>query len=418
MTPATRGNLLLGQSGGPTAVINASLVGALNEARRYEQIEHTFGSCYGIKGVLDDDLLDLQLLPDSVWQTLLRTPSAALGSSRYRLQPGDAQRIAQILRQRNIRYFLYIGGNDSADTAHQIALAAVEIGYDLRVLCIPKTIDNDLPHTDHCPGYGSAARFVAMATMDSALCTEAMPDHYPVKIIEIMGRNAGWLVGATTLGKEDPEDAPHLVYLPERPFDVDHFLAQVQEIHRQIGFVIVVIAETIRDAQQQPVGSAGARGQDAFGHPLISGAAQYLTRLVQQELGLRSRFDKPGDFQRMSSALVSTTDRDEAYLVGRMGVRYALRGATDRMVTLVRRPGPRYACETGLADLASVANTQRLLPDAFIDPAGAGMTEAFRAYALPLVGEPLPRYPRLLRMRTPPRGALYMGDDTVREDPV
>lgn len=376
-------------------MMNASLVGVVHEASRYEQITDILGSRYGIKGVLTGDLIDLRQQPASTWSALMNTPSAALGSSRYKLQSGEAQRIVQLLRQQNIRYFLYIGGNDSADTAHQIAQVATEVGYDLRVLCIPKTIDNDLPHTDHCPGYGSAARFVALATMDSALCTEAMPDHYPVKIIEIMGRNAGWLAGATTLGKERAEDAPHLVYLPERPFDAERFLAQVQEIYRQIGFVIIVVAQNIRDAQQQPVGAVGARGHDAFGHPLISGAAEYLTTLVQQELGLRTRFDKPGDLQRMSSATVSTTDREEAYLVGRMAVRYILRGMTDRMVTLVRYPGPRYACETGLVDLASVANTQRLLPDEFIDASGTGMTEAFCNYALPLIGEPLPRYVRL-----------------------
>jgi len=391
----THGNLLLGQSGGPTAVINASLVGAVHEARRYDQIGDILGSRYGVKGVLANDFIDLRRQPDSVWQGLLHTPSAALGTSRYKLQPGDAQRIVQILRQRNIRYFLYIGGNDSADTAHQIALAAAEVGYDLRALCIPKTIDNDLPHTDHCPGYGSAARFVALATMDSAMCTAAMPDHYPVKIIEIMGRNAGWLAGAATLGKEHEEEPPHLVYLPERPFDAERFLERVREIYREVGYVIVVVAETIRDTRHQPLGSVGDRGHDAFNHPLVSGAAQYLTELVQKELGLRSRFDKPGDLQRMSSATVSKTDRDEAYLVGRMAVRYVLRGMTDRMVTLVRHAGPHYACETGLVDLASVANTQRALPDAFIDQTGTGMTETFRSYALPLIGEPLPRYAHL-----------------------
>jgi 6-phosphofructokinase len=390
-----KGSLLIGQSGGATAVINASLAGAVQEALRSDQLDGIYGALHGIEGVLERQIIDLRRENHETWSQVLATPSAALGSCRYKLKPEDPARALDMLRALDVRYFLYIGGNDSADTAHRIALAAREADYDLRVIGIPKTIDNDLPITDHCPGYGSAARFIALATIDSALCTEAIPRHYPVKIIEVMGRDAGWLAAASALGKEQPEDAPHLIYVPERPFSRERFLAAVREVYQAIGYVVVVVAETIRDEQGQPLGAAGAQGADAFAHPLLSGTAQTLVELVKRELGLRARFDKPGDLQRMSSVAVSGVDRSEAYLVGRVAVSYALRGASDQMVTLIRQPGPRYACETGLAGLEAIANAQRLLPDNFLDASGTGVTQAFYDYALPLIGEPLPQHVRL-----------------------
>lgn len=389
------GHLLIGQSGGATAVINASLVGAVHEALAADDIVGIYGARHGIEGVLRQDFVDLRQESDATWSGLLTTPSAALGSCRYRLQPEDPERALAILRELGVRHFVYIGGNDSADTAHRIARAASAADYDLRVICVPKTIDNDLPATDHCPGYGSAARFIALATMDSALCTEAIPTHYPVKIIEVMGRDAGWLAAASALGKERAEDAPHLVYVPERPFSRSRFLDAVREMHQTYGYVVVVVAETIHDEDGHQLGEVGHQGTDAFGHRLLSGAAQSLVSLVREELGLRARFDRPGDLQRMSSACVSSTDREEAYQVGRAAVRAVLAGETDKMVTLARVPGPVYACETGLVSLDAVANVQRLLPVDYLDVTGTMPTLAFRDYALPLLGEPLPRHVRL-----------------------
>ncbi|HEY7122378.1 MAG TPA: 6-phosphofructokinase [Ktedonobacterales bacterium] len=391
-----KGNLLIGQAGGATAVINASLVGAMHEALRHEdQIGGIYGALHGIEGVLKRQIIDLRQESHDSLNGLLMTPSSALGASRYKLQPDDPQRALETLRALNVRYFFYIGGNDSADTAHRIALAAEEAGYDLQVIAIPKTIDNDLPETDHCPGYGSAARFIALATLDSALCTEALPQHYPVKIIEVMGRDAGWLAAASALGKERPEDAPHLIYVPERPFIREQFLTDVQEVYRAVGYVVVVVAETIRDAQGQALGAVGAQGTDAFGHALLSGTAATLVELVKTELGLRARFEKPGDLQRMASMAVSSVDRTEALLVGQMAVQAAMRGVTGKMITLVRQPGPDYACTTGLADLEAIANAQRLLPNEFLTPQGTGVTQAFFEYARPLIGEALPRHVRL-----------------------
>jgi 6-phosphofructokinase 1 len=303
------------------------------------------------------------------------------------------------LRQYDLRYLLYIGGNDSADTAHRLALAAQHVNYDLRVISVPKTIDNDLPFTDHCPGYGSAARFLATATRDSALNTISIPWHYPVKIIETMGRDAGWLAASSALGKRDESDPPHIILVPEQRFNADRFLKQVEEVYRQLGYVIVVAAETIHDEGGQALGASGQVGTDAFHHPLLSGAAQYLVELVIDRLKLRARFDKPGDLQRMASFLISHTDREEAYLVGKMGMNALLGGESDKMITLVRHEEPAYYCTTGLADLVQVANAQRLLPDEYLDESKTMVTRAFYDYALPLIGDPLPEPARLEHIR-------------------
>lgn len=395
MSSKIPGNLIIGQSGGATAVINASLVGAVQAAFADQRIGAIYGMLHGIEGLLKEDLIDLRQQSVGIWQQLLHTPSAALGSCRYKLHDHDLERAIEILKRYDIRYMLYIGGNDSADTAHRLAEAAQQMGYDLSILSIPKTIDNDLPFTDHCPGYGSAARFIAQATQDSALNTISIPWHYPVKIIETMGRDAGWLTASSALGKRDESDPPHILLIPEQPFIANHFLAQVEEVYKKVGYVVVVAAETIRDDQGQTLGSVGQVGVDAFQHPLLSGAAQYLVDLVKRELKLRARFDKPGDLQRMSSAHISVTDRDEAYLVGKMGVHALLDDESDKMVTLIRHDEPTYHCITGLAELDKVANVQRLLPDSYLNQNKTMVTPAFYAYALPLIGGPLTQHTRL-----------------------
>jgi 6-phosphofructokinase len=395
---AIGGNLIIGQSGGATAVINASLVGAYEAALAGEHIEGIYGMLYGVQGLLREEIVDLRAESNHVWPGLLHTPSAALGTCRYKLQDRDPERIIDILRGYDIRYMLYIGGNDSADTAHRLAMAARHAGYDLQAISVPKTIDNDLPVTDHCPGYGSAARFLALATMDSTMNTISIPWHYPVKVIETMGRDAGWLAASSTLGKRDENDAPHIILVPEQRFNAERFLEQVEQVYRRIGYVVVVAAETIRDEQGQQLGAINQAGTDAFNHPLLSGTAEYLVELVKQHLKLRARFDKPGDFQRMAAFAVSQTDLEEAYVVGKMGVQALLAGESDKMVTLVRHTEPAYHCTTGLADLAQIANAQKLLPDYFLDESRMMVTQAFYAYALPLIGEPLPRYTRLQKI--------------------
>ncbi len=399
LSATTRGNLILGQSGGATAVINASLVGAIEAAMEDNRIDGIYGMLHGIEGLLKEDLIDLRQQPADLWSHLLNAPSAALGSCRYKLQTNDIEHALDILRRYDIRYMLYIGGNDSADTTHRLAQAAQHSGYELQAISIPKTIDNDLPFTDHCPGYGSAARFIALATLDSTMNTIAIPWHYPVKVIETMGRDAGWLAASSALGKRDDADPPHIILVPEQTFAAERFLEQVDSIYRRFGYVVIVAAETIRDEKGQPLGARGQVGTDAFHHPLLSGAAQYLVELITQQLKLRARFDKPGDLQRMASNCISFTDRDEAYLVGQMGIRALLHGETDKMVTLVRHDNPKYYCTTDLVELAKVANVQRLLPDEYLDESKTMVTSAFCDYALPLLGDPLPRHGRLKMTR-------------------
>ncbi len=402
MPSTSHNNLLIGQSGGATAVINASLVGAVRAALADARIDGIFGMLYGIEGLLKEQLVDLRQQPEQLWSQLMHTPSAALGTCRYKLQDADPERAIEILRRYHIRYLLYIGGNDSADTSHRLAAAAQHVGYGLQTISIPKTIDNDLPFTDHCPGYGSAARFIALATMDSSMNTISIPSHYPVKIIETMGRDAGWLAASSVLGKRGEDDPPHIILIPEQPFNADRFLQQVEQVYRRVGYAVVVASETIRDEQGNALGAIGQVGQDAFQHPLLSGTAQYLVQLVTQHLKLRARFDKPGDLQRMASNSISRTDRDEAYLVGQMGVRAVLNGENDKMVTLVRQTNGGYACTAGLVELAQVANEQRLLPDDYLNADKTMVTQAFYDYALPLIGDPLPIYPSLKKIGVHP----------------
>jgi len=399
LTLKIRKNLIIGQSGGATAVINASLVGAVEAALADERIEGIYGMLHGIEGLLKEDLIDLRHQPSHTWPRLLHTPSAALGTCRYKLKDEDPGRAIAILRRYDIHYLLYIGGNDSADTTHRLAQAARHAGYDLHVISVPKTIDNDLPFTDHCPGYGSAARFIALATMDSSMNTRSIPWYYPVKVIETMGRDAGWLVASSALGKRDESDPPHIILVPEQRFNAARFLRQVEEIYRQVGFVVVVVSESMRDEQGRALGAIGQVGTDAFQHPMLSGAAQQLVELVKKETKLRARSDKPGDLQRMASFSVSHTDREEAYLVGKMGINALLNGESDKMITLVRHTEPAYHCTTGLVELAGIANVQRLLPAKYLDESKTMVTPAFYDYALPLIGDPLPAYAQLEKIR-------------------
>jgi len=388
--------LLVAQSGGCTAVINSSLVGVVDAALEEPRIDAIYGARFGIRGVLTHDYVDLGLQSRATLERVRRTPSAALGSARYKLSDEECLLVLDHLACRDIRYFLIIGGNDSADTAHRLHRAAAERGQALCVVAVPKTIDNDLPETDHCPGFGSAARFLAQCTADGGRDAEAMRHWDPVKVVEVMGRNAGWLAAATALGVREERDAPHLIYVPERPFDLQAFLEDVKEVHARLGYCVAVVAETVRDAQGRPVGLLDGPAQvDAFGHPVIAGTAAALCGIIGGELGLKARFDKPGTMQRMSLALASETDLQEAYEAGRAGVRAALAGHSGSMVTLERVSDEPYRCVMGLAPVERIANVQRLLPAEFLHPSRPWITDAFLSYARPLLGGPLLEYGRL-----------------------
>ncbi|HET7037672.1 MAG TPA: diphosphate--fructose-6-phosphate 1-phosphotransferase [Thermomicrobiaceae bacterium] len=390
----TGGRLLVAQSGGATAVINSSLVGVV-EAARAGGLD-VLGARRGIEGILAGDLVDLGRQPRAVLDRLRRTPSAALGTTRQRLDDERAARAVALLTRRGIRLVAYIGGNDSADTALRLAAAARAAGQELAVVSVPKTIDNDLPGTDHCPGYGSIARFLALAARDAGRDTEASAALHPIKLIEVMGRDAGWIAAAAALGQDTPGEAPQLIFFPERPaHDLDGFVAEIAAAYEIHGQVVAVVPETIKDAAGRPL-AGEVRWRDSFGHPYTPGPGPALARAVEDRLNLRARFDKPGTIARMFMAAVSEPDLAEAYAVGAEAVRLLRQGVSGVMVTLERVSDEPYSVRTGSVPLEQVANRERLLPDDFIAPNGRAVTAAFRRYALPLIGGPLPPYARLL----------------------
>lgn len=399
MSEKIKGNLIVGQSGGPTAVINSSLCGVIQEAQKHSQIQNIYGMLNGVQGLLEGKIIDLGRQKTSIIEGLKRTPAAALGSCRHKLSAEDYNRILDIFKAHNIRYFLYIGGNDSMDTAHRVEQLAKSTGYELRCIGIPKTVDNDLEVTDHCPGYGSVARWNAIATKDAGRDTEAIGIVDKVKIIETMGRDAGWITAATALAKDSDDSAPHLVYLPERPFSEEKFLADVESVYRKFGHVLVAVCEGLKDKDGKYItASDRAIDTDRFGHKQLGGVADYLCNIIANNLKLKARFDKAGTIQRSSMVCVSKTDLKEAYMVGVKAVKYTLKGISDHMVTLVRESNAPYKCVTGLAKLEDVANAQKQVPDHFINTEGNFVTEAFIEYAKPLIGSPLPEYVRIERI--------------------
>ena len=392
------GTLVVGQAGGATAVINASLVGVFAGALA-AGFGRVLGMRHGIEGLLGDDLTDLGAQPADALAAVRRTPSAALGTGRYKLRDGDLDRALAVLERHDARALVYIGGNDSADTAHRIGEAARAAGRDLAVVAVPKTIDNDLPATDHCPGYPSLARFLGNAVRDATYDTLGAPRLYPVKVVEVQGRDAGWVAAAGTLGfGADEVDLLPLLCLPERPFpDAEALLAAIEARVAARGWCVAVVPETLRDAAGRPIGGSEPEYVDAFGHPYYPSPGAAIVRLVTTRLGQRARFDKPGTIARMAGALASPIDLEEAYALGRTAAAHAAAGRTDLMVTLEREADDPYAWRIGEAPLLEVANVARFVPPEFIGGDGTSVTDAFRRYALPLLGpEPFPVYGRLL----------------------
>ena len=387
--------MLVIQSGGSTPVLNRSLFGLVREAQERGGYGGIYGAARGLEGLLSRRLLELSTVSDTRWRRIARTPGAALGSSRRRLREEEVPALLEILTEYDVRSLFIVGGNDSAETGRRIAEETRGEG-SLTVIHVPKTIDNDLAVTDHSPGYGSAARFVALAAMGAGRDAETMGKESPIAVIEVMGRDAGWLAASAALARRDEMDAPHVVCVPEVPIDEQRFISEVEEAYRRFGFAVAVVAENARSPSGAPGGPQEPWCVDDFGHPYYEGAGRYLASLVGSALNVRVRYEKPGTIQRSMTACVSRTDAHEAEMVGCAAVRYASEGVTGQMVTLRREPGQRYACSTGLAPLEDVAGVVRTMPERYLAPDRYSVTQAFTDYARPLIGAPLPRLGRLL----------------------
>ncbi len=403
MTGPRTGNAIVGQAGGPTVVINQSLVGIIEEAQKHGHILRLLGARHGVRGIVNEQFYDLKRQPTNMLELVARTPAAALGATRDKPDEEYCERIFSVFRKHDIRYFFYIGGNDSAQTARIINRIAGDNQYEMRVIHVPKTIDNDLLVTDHCPGYGSAAKFVASAFIGDDLDNRALSG---VKINIIMGRNAGFLTAASILARRRPDDGPHLVYLPERPFDLNRFVQDVEAVYDRYGRCLVAVSEGIVDdkgelwAQKVSVVKQETVTRDPHGNIELSAGAGSLADYLAGTLRARCkkirriRADTFGYLQRSFPLCCSEVDAWEARLVGQMAVSYSLDAEQDGSVALVRLPSTTYTVGTKLVDLSEVAPDHppftTTVPDEYINESGNNVLNSFREYAGPLVGE-LPR---------------------------
>lgn len=394
-TPRTGPTMLIGQSGGATAVINASLIGALEAALDSGKVGRILGMRHGIEGVLKRDFIDLTSLNQERRNLLRLTPSSALGTGRHKVTPEDLDPILDQLTRDDVRYLLYIGGNDSADTVHKLAMHAARRDQNLAFMSIPKTVDNDLAETHHCPGYGSVCRYIANFTRDAIYDTFASPQLYAVKFIEVMGRDAGWVTAAGALAMTgDEADLAPLLLLPERPpRDTDEIVALIKDDVARRGWSVVVVPETLQDASGRYVGGDTPNFVDSFGHEYYASPGAALSQVLTSA-GLRARYDKPGTSARMSNVMVSSVDLAEAEALGAEAARRAIAGETAKMTAL--RQNDAGGMDIVAVPVERVANRVRLLDDAFIGADGYSVTDAFHDYALPLVGpNPFPPYGRL-----------------------
>ncbi|HQC82574.1 MAG TPA: 6-phosphofructokinase [Bacillota bacterium] len=409
------GAVLIGQSGGPTSVINASALGCIETAMASANVTKVYGAAHGIKGVLNDEIYDLTQEDPAELSLMRYTPSSVLGSCRYKLadfmvDDTDYKRILDIFKKYDIRYFFYIGGNDSMDTSSKISSYLSQHDYECRVIGIPKTIDNDLAATDHCPGYGSAAKYIATTFMEVSRDAKVY-DRGSITVIEVMGRNAGWLTAASALaGIRYKDHGPDLVYLPEVPFDMSNFLSDVSRVYEEQGDVLVAVSEGIKDKNGTYIVSYFSdqtKEKDAFGHAKMGGLAANLAEYANAKLKAKVRGIELSLLQRCAAHLASATDVEEAYLAGKAAFEAAESGITDKMITFEREPGEIYKCKTGLVDLVEVANAEKKVPREWINDAGNGVLQPFIDYALPLInGEVdrptengLPRFARLKRVK-------------------
>ena len=404
-----KGACIIGQSGGPTSVINASAYGAIKTALENENITKVYGALNGIRGVLDDNLIDMGKEDPEELAYMKYTPSSALGSCRYKLKSADVDdtdyhRILEIFKKYDVRYFFYNGGNDSMDTCNKISKFMLEHGYECRVMGIPKTIDNDLAGTDHCPGYASAAKYIATSIME-IYHDARVYDKGMITVVEIMGRNAGWLTAAASLANAKG-CGPDLIYLPEVSFDMKAFIEKVKALYAEKGKVIVAVSEGIHNRRGRLISDTGKR--DSFGHPQLGGLAALLAKKLEKETGAKVRGIELSLLQRCAAHCASQTDIDESFAAGKAAVENAVAGVTDKMVGFKRKyVKGQYKCEIKLFDLADVANAEKKVPKSWLNATKDGLNEKFVAYALPLIqGETqlpkedsLPRFVKLKKLK-------------------
>lgn len=380
-------NALIVHGGAPTAVINASLYGAVTEARKHPEIEHFYAAIGGSGAVLKEHFLDLFTSSEEELELLLHTPGSAIGTSRDPLETEDYDQMAQVIARHNIRYVFFTGGNGSMDTCGKVYQACCRAGVDVNVVGIPKTIDNDISVTDHAPGFASAARYIAETTAEISQDVRGLPIH--VCVIEAMGRNAGWIAAASALARSGDGDGPDLIYLPEVPFDEDAFLAEVERLHREKGGVVVVASEGLRKADGEPIVEPIFQVGRAVYYGDVSA---HLANLVIRKLGIKARSEKPGIAGRASAAYQSRLDRDEAVKAGSTAVRAAVEGKNGVMVGFRRLPGEEYRAETILIPIEEVMLHERTMPKEFIAENGHDVTQAFIDWCRPLLGEPVRKY--------------------------
>ena len=405
-----KGACIIGQSGGPTSVINASAYGVIRTALDNEAITKVYGAEHGIKGVLNDRLLDMTQEDPAELENLLYTPSSALGSCRYKIADPDVddtdyKRILEIFKKYDVRYFFYNGGNDSMDTCNKISKYMQKVGYECRVMGVPKTIDNDLFGTDHCPGFSSAAKYIATSCME-VYHDARVYDTGMICVVEIMGRHAGWLTAAAGLATAMGA-GPDLIYMPETDFDMDKFIAEVKKVYAEKGNCMVAVSEGIHYADGSFVSEAKTSATDGFGHAQLGGLAAMLAETVKEATGAKVRGIELSLLQRCGAHLASQTDIDESFMAGKAAVENAVAGLTDKMVGFERcTEGGKYVCKTKLFNLTDVANTEKKVPIEWINAEHNGVTQAFVDYALPLIqGETkmkkengLPRFARLKKV--------------------
>ena len=383
-------NAFYAQSGGVTAVINASACGVIETARKHsESIGTVYAGRNGILGALTEELIDTSALSDETVAALRHTPGGAFGSCRYKLKDVEThraqyERLIEVFKAHNIGYFFYNGGNDSADTCLKIAQLAESIGYPLKAIHLPKTVDNDLPITDNCPGFGSVAKYIAVSTKEAALDIESMSaTSTKVFILEVMGRHAGWIAGAGGLAGEGEGSAPHLIIFPEIPFDRATVMARIDDCVKKFGYCVIVVSEGARYSDGSFLADAGTT--DAFGHKQLGGVAPSLAGMIKQDLGYKYHWAVADYLQRSARHLASATDVEQAYAVGKAAVEFALAGKTSVMPAIIRTSESPYTWKIGEAPLSEIANAEKFMPRDYITPDGFGISDLGRKYFTPLI---------------------------------